>query len=159
MELVVGKNTYISLEEANNIIASRFISKDPIKKLWDSLSEKDKEVLIISATEKYDNESMLYMGYKQNENQKLQYPRRTYNNKIIECPIKIKVGLLLQGLKDLSLNDLEESKLKDLGIKSFSDGSGASVTFENSNAGEIKNRCGIYKEIWNSYFKEYSLYV
>lgn len=159
MELVVGTNSYVTLDEANELINSRFMDTDPIRKTWDNLSDDNKKILIISTTEKYDNSNLLYKGYKIVNTQLLEFPRRDNYNKLIECPVKIKVGLLVQGIKEIIAQSSEEEQLQNMGVHSFSDGSGASVTFESDNNKKLKNNKGFYNDVWHTYFAEYSYLV
>lgn len=159
MELIVGTNSYMTLEEANNFIATRFVSSDPVRKFWEQLSEEDKVVIIITTTERYDTNSMLYRGNKVMITQPLQFPRIDTYKQIVECPDRVKVGLLLQGIRDTASLNSEIEQMREMGIHSFSDGGGASVTFENSNSSnykKIKTKDGIYRDLWTTYFSEYS---
>lgn len=155
----VGINSYITIDEANDIISS-LISNNTLVELWNSLDDKDKEAVIVNSTEKYDNNKMEYIGIKKEKNQNLQFPRILDNYDILECPYKIKKGLLLQGLNDLSISTSSlstEQVLRMNGIKQFSDGSGASITFADAYEASIyKVGSGISKDIFDVYFSEYS---
>jgi hypothetical protein len=161
MDLVVGINCYFDVEEANKMVTTRFISTDPVRKLWEQLTEEDKKVIILNSTEKYDNSSMLYKGYKAVISQPLQFPRIDAFNNVWNCPDKIKLGLLLQGLRDVSTSNSELEQMYELGIHSFSDGGGASVTFESNRKTnrKIKNSLGISRDLWTTYFSEYSFLI
>ena len=100
MELVVGKNCYTDIKEADEIIKSIFMSEDDERKFWESLSDDNKSALIYSTTMKYDTDDMLYTGYKKDKNQSMQFPRINNFGCIIDVPYMIKVGLLLQGIKN-----------------------------------------------------------
>lgn len=153
MRLVVGDNCYFDVAEADEIMQSRFISTNKLRKLWDSLTDSDKEVIILSTTEKYDSDSFEYSGVKKDVEQSLQFPRLDFGN-IVECPNKIKTGLLVQGLTDLSEADSEEITLRESGVKSFSDGSGAKIEFDNDHS--KKNKLNICNNVWSLYFSDYS---
>ncbi len=154
MELVVGQNSYMTVAEADEIIASRFISTSNERKLWNSLleEEEDKSILIITTTEKYDNNTMLYKGIKRDVEQALQFPR-VIEGKIVECPETIKVGLIMQCIKDLVADSSEEESLKNMGVKSFADGSGARIEFSDTST---SNALNIDNKIWKQYFSEWS---
>jgi hypothetical protein len=149
----IGINSYFTLDEANKIIKT-LISTDPAVEIWNNLSDDDKECLILNVTEEYDNTECYYRGHKVDSNQTLQFPRYI-NGNIIECPSKIKKGLLLQGLRALKLDNTEEAQMREQGIVSFSDGSGAKVEFSDSFI-DKQSGTGIYNDIWNKYFREYS---
>lgn len=71
--LTVGNDSYVSLEDANNIIAAAFISTDSALQNWNNLSDNDKEVLLRQSCRSIDN--LKYSGRRQNTNQVLEFPR------------------------------------------------------------------------------------
>lgn len=151
--LVLNENSYITLDEANSIMNELLSTSDAVI-LWNSLSESDKESIIINATEQYDNDEMHYIGEKVSEDQPLQFPRKI-GNKEISCPYKIKKGILLQGIRSVEINNSEEEKLRENGVVSFSDGSGAKIEFSEGYISKYRTT-GIYKDIWNNYFRSFS---
>ena len=153
MELIIGQNSYMTVAEADEIVTSNFISTSTERKLWNSLDETDKAVIIVSTTTKYDSDSMCYIGYKDDENQRLQFPRVLNNGQIIECPDKIKTGLVVQAIKDLQTNNSEEAELILKGVTSFADGSGAKIEFSETSKNSV---CSLNKDIWNLYFRDFS---
>lgn len=154
MSIVVGQNSYMTVAEADLIVSSRFMSISKERKLWDSLSEEDKDILIVSTTEKYDNNTMMYKGVKKDTEQALQFPR-VINNKEVECPEAIKAGLIMQCIKDLIADSSEEESLKNMGVKSFADGSGARIEFSDTSTSNVIN---IDNKIWKQYFSDWSEY-
>ena len=46
MTLIVNKDTYITLEEANTYLSQHYVSTDPLLIQWNSLSDNDKEVFL-----------------------------------------------------------------------------------------------------------------
>lgn len=154
MSIVVGQNSYMTVADADLIVSSRFMSISKERKLWDSLSEEDKDILIVSTTEKYDNNTMMYKGVKKDTEQALQFPR-IINNKEVECPEAIKAGLIMQCIKDLIADSSEEESLKNIGIKSFADGSGARIEFSDTSTSNVIN---IDNKIWKQYFSDWSEY-
>ena len=155
--LEVGVNSYFDLEEAEQIMKS-FPKKNPYRVTWDSLEDnEDKEAIIVNTTRYVNKDSMLYKGVKIVYNQPLQFPRKDEYNRAFNCPEDIKIGILLQGIKELQTYDDEVTKLKENGIHSFADGSGASVTFESNSNVTSKNNLGLYNDIWKNYFKPYTL--
>lgn len=153
MGLVVGQNSYVTVTEADEIITSRFMSISNERKLWNSLSEEDKGILIVTTTEKYDNNSMLYKGIKKDVKQALQFPR-IINSKLVDCPETIKAGLIMQCIKDLIADSSEEESLKNIGVKSFADGSGARIEFSDK---ATSNSLNIDNKIWKQYFSAWSM--
>ena len=154
--LIVGVNSYVDINEAKEIM-SRLPKSEPNRVTWDNLDDEEKEALIYNATLNYDTDEMLYKGVKADKEQIMQFPRKDLFGRITECPEKIKLGLILQGTKEVQAYCSQEMQLRENGVHSFSDGSGASVTFESNSNANTKNNLGLYKDIWNKYFKPYTL--
>lgn len=158
MELIPYENSYMTLEEANGIISQLFLSSSKERVFWDTLSDDDKTVLILNATEKFDIPQMVYIGLKVSSTQNMEWPRLISGvNK--ECPNSIKRGLLKQMFMDYFDSQSDESKLIELGVKSFADGGGAKIEFANASdslSTTLKNKIGISKKIWRTYFAEWS---
>lgn len=166
MELIVGTNCYTDISQANQLIEDYMLSTNPIRVMWNSLQDEDKKTIILNSTMKYDNDAILYKGRKQSKDQSLQFPRIENCSDVIECPDRIKIGLLIQGIKELIAEQSESgefSVLQSRGVKSFADGSGARVEFASANelAGNnnVKNELGLYNGVFKTYFKQYTLYV
>ena len=153
MGLVVGQNSYMTVADADEIVTSNFISTSTERKLWNSLDENDKAVIIVSTTTKYDTDAMIYKGNKLSREQKLQFPRNIHN-RVVECPDTIKIGLILQALNDLRADSSEEADLKLQGVKSFADGSGAKIEFSETSKNSV---CGLDINIWHRYFSMWSM--
>ena len=156
MELVIGQNSYMTVAEADDIVASRFRSNSKEKQIWDSLDEKEKTIVIISTTEKYDNDNMLYKYKKAEINQHLQFPRMIDNGSIIECPETIKVGLLIQAILDIEEDDSEEKQLVRNGITKYKI-KDAEVAFKDNAFNIDKNSIGLNAEVWERYFSMWSM--
>lgn len=161
MELVVGTNCYTDIAQATEIIDNYLTPNDPIRKYWDSVAdEATKKAIILGSTHKYDNDSMFYKWFKQSANQHLQFPRVDMNNNVIECPLDIKLGLLVQGIK-VSINEkyTEYSELKAQGIKNYKI-KDASVEFfdviDSSDINTVQDNTGMYKIVYNQYFKNWT---
>lgn len=160
MGIIVGTNSYIDVQEANQLITDNFMSTDPIRVFWESLnSNSDKESLIISSTKKYDRDSMCYKWFKQDVNQSLQFPRVDIYKNVIDCPEDIKLGLLIQGIKENRLNKYAEyQELKSQGIKSYKI-KDASVewfdTFQIKDMDITRVDNGMFSDVYNQYFKDY----
>lgn len=161
MELVVGTNCYTDIAQATEIIDNYLTPNDPIRKYWDSVADDaTKKAIILGSTHKYDNDSMFYKWFKQSANQPLQFPRVDMNNNVIECPLDIKLGLLVQGIK-VSINEkyTEYSELKAQGIKNYKI-KDASVEFfdviDSSDINTVQDNTGMYKVVYNQYFKNWT---
>lgn len=157
MEIIVGTNSYFTLAECENIIANNFMSMDSKRIFWNTLSDNDKQVLIVYTHKKIDKDAMCYLGVKADKSQNLQFPR-IIDDCLVECPYDIKVGTVLAMLDFATKAVSNEEKLKELGIESYSDGSGASIKFNSAGIG-LKTVNGINKEHYIDYFKPYTILV
>lgn len=160
--MVVGVDSYISVDNADKLIRSRFMSSSKERKFWDGLDLEDKEIIIVSTTEQYDTDTMLYKGRKKDANQPLQFPRLDNYGNIIEVPERVILGYILIGIYDNIISQSDEATLKLSGVKSFADGSGARIEF--GGASDIsqeytKNSMGIFNGLFNKYIKQYTLLV
>lgn len=155
MELIVGQNSYMTVAEADEIITSRFRSTSKERQLWNNLGD-DKAVVIMSATDKYDNDNILYKYKKVDAKQNLQFPRIDDNGNIIECPEEIKKGLLLQALIDIDEEDSEEIQMIKKGVTKYKI-KDSEVDYS-SNASNInRNSFGFDNDIWNRYFSNFTI--
>lgn len=142
--IVVGSNSYLSLEEANKIINNEYFDTDDEYKIWSSLSEENKEKLLIKGTRVID--TIPFRGIKVSGRvESLQFPREIHGE-VIDCPYEVKVGLLVQALKTYANNGKQELKLQELGVKSYSINK-ASITFGDTNNTRMGN--GIYNEVYD----------
>ena len=64
---------------------------------------------------------------------------------------------MLQAIREIEDEQSEEIQLKNKGVKSFADGTGAKIDFETTT--KNKNQLDMYSDIWNKYFSEWSLLV
>lgn len=72
-ELTVGKDSYVSLEEANQYIADHYASTDSSRVQWEALSPEDQMVYLRKAAATI--ESLPLVGRKADVNQVMQFPR------------------------------------------------------------------------------------
>jgi hypothetical protein len=151
MELTIGVNSYMDLDEANNIIENELLDSDSEYTMWQSLSDDNKKKLIAKGTRIVDQ--LPFLGYKYNLNDKngLHWPRLV-NDEKIECPLEIKLGLLKQVLRDYSNSGKQETKLLELGVKSYSI-KGASITMGDKQVAKLD--IGIYNDIFNDCFRKW----
>lgn len=73
MSLNVGVNSYITVAEADELIADNFISTNEALVMWNSLQQSDKEALLIKSCRSIDQ--LRLNGKKLRTNQYLQFPR------------------------------------------------------------------------------------
>ena len=150
MSIEIGINSYMSLDEANEIMEEELLSNDNDLIAWKALSDTDKEKLIIIGTRLVNK--LPFLGIKYNDKIVLQWPR-VINNKEIECPRDIKIGLLKQVLRDYYNKNKQETKLQELGVKSYSI-KNASISFSDVNSNKLSN--GVYKDIYLEYFSKWT---
>lgn len=153
MGLIVGKNAYMDLNDANTIIENNLLETDEEYTTWSSLSDENKEKLIIRGTRLIDTLPFRGIKYNMREVEALQWPR-VINNEKIECPDDIKLGLLKQVLKDYSNKNKQENKLIELGVKSYSINK-ASISFSDVNTAKTSN--GIYNDIFSELLSNWVL--
>ncbi len=71
--LVVGENTYITIFEADALIAQRLDRYNELRLFWETFSDTEKEQYLIRAVEQMEN--VMYPGRKTFPNQPLTFPR------------------------------------------------------------------------------------
>ena len=153
MMLTVGVNSYMSLEEADAIIENELLDSDEEYTLWNSLSDKNKEKLIVRGTRTVD--AIPFRGVKYNISKvgELQWPR-LINNELIECPPEVKIALIRQVLREYKNSSKQETQLQEMGVKSYSINK-ASISFGDKNSTKLDN--GIYNDIYFELLKKWVL--
>lgn len=150
MDLIVGVNSYMTVEEADELVENVFFDTEEEYKLWNSLSESSKSKLIYRATKLI--ETMLFLGRKTGQGP-LNFPRFIWC-KNYECPDDVKIAILKQGLKSLSNQGKSEVNMQEMGIKSYSI-KGASISFSDSlNVGRLSN--GVYQSVYETYLAKWT---
>ena len=97
MELTVGKNSYITLEEAKQLLDDYVIEDavlDYVSTLNDNFISK-----IVNRSTKMVNK-LHFKGFKVDSKQELNFPRyeyRDYKKLYVECPDDVKVAIVLQA--------------------------------------------------------------
>lgn len=155
MELIVGTNSYMTLEEANDIVNKYFDEDDAEYVYWFGLKESKRTKLIYSVTEDVNN-TCLFKGHFVTREQALPFPR-CIDRQVVECPEDIKTAIILQILKDGVLKQSDEIKMQELGVKSFADGTGASVSFGDNK--ELTKVGSIYTDIYDKYLRKWSICI
>lgn len=149
MELVVGVNSYMDIEEADSIVLSEYLPDEEEYKLWSSLDNDGKSKLIVRATRVIEN--LPFIGVKLTPFG-MSWPRRVWGEDI-ECPDDIKIALLMNVLQEKKYAGTKEQQLQDLGVSSYKV-KDASISFKSSAdsvyAGNGKIE-GIYTNIYNTY--------
>ena len=157
---VVGVNSFISVAEADEIMSDNYMSMSDEMAWWNGLSESDKAVVLIAATNKLNNEQLMWIGQRVDDNQSLSFPRLDVRNGIeYDIDSTFKLGILKLVINDNSAYFNDMSKLVKSGITSFSDGGGMSVKFSDDivSKNSLKNsNIGIPNDIFRTYFIKYS---
>lgn len=152
MELVVNENVYFDLDEANKLVSDRLLSISDEYKFWNSLSDNDKAVLIITGTEIF--EKLHFIGSKLDNNQKLQFPR-LYKGDTVNISNNLKFGILLNLINKYKSQSSNESRLLKNGVKKYSV-EGASIEFQSdTNMIDRVLNNGVYKSVFDEYFINY----
>lgn len=147
MALIVGDNSFVTLEDAQGIVDNELYPDSPESQLWGSLDDKSKEIICKRGTQAIN--SLLFIGVRNTDKYKLKFPR--YINNIEVLPEEIKIATVLNGLKDKIIKSSDEYSMIDKGIKSFSEGP-YSMSFDTAKVSGIK----VYDEAYNyisSYIK------
>lgn len=161
-ELVVGENSYISLDEANSLVENNYISFSDEYKFWSSLSDNDKAVMVLNATNLITDDTFLWKGVRADSEQNLVFPRKLENDDIIEFSDKMKIGLIELVMRMNATNFNKFGQLIKNGISSFSDGAGMSVKFVDNIVNKISGKNSVDRipvDIFNKYFIEYTWLV
>ena len=159
MELQVGVNSYMNLDEVKQFIDD-YILTDAITEYVESLSDNYISKIINSATKLI--EKLDFKGVRVDSEQKLKFPRYIYNDfkkTLISCPDDVKAGIVLQAIYDSYYTNKYQDKLdmRKIGISSKSLGS-ASISF-NSNITDEKLKNGIYRDVFETYLRKYTIYI
>jgi hypothetical protein len=73
MDLVIGTNSYVTLDEATGLLESYLVSTDPLLTTYKNLSENDKKVVLYKSC--LDMQKLVYRGIKKANGQQLAFPR------------------------------------------------------------------------------------
>jgi hypothetical protein len=167
-ELIIGKNSFMDVAEADKIISDNYMDTDNEYQVWNSLSENNKSALIIKYTKYINNESLLYRGKKVDITQNMEFPRDVsnddqlsgiYDNDILDCPDEIKLAIVSLAVDNYISSQSEEAAMIRKGIQTYKI-KDASVTFNtdkgNNNNINIGGVGSMPRSIWDSCFKKYS---
>lgn len=150
MKLIVGENSYVTISEADKIIANYLTSDDALLSAYDNLDDEDKSIILYKSC--LDMQKLQYRGFKENSNQKLAFPRvNRLGYKSNEDMVK-----LAQVINSLSFMNSKStsSQLSDLssnGVTNFRLGS-FSVSFDGS-SGASKSNSGKVEGFLIEWFK------
>lgn len=146
MGLEVGINSYITVDEADDIVSDIYYSTDKELELWGKLETKDKEVAIKRATRVIN--TLPFIG-KKYIGSSMPWPR-WINYEYTECPYDVKAAVVAQALKDKMVKESEEYRLMDNNVKTYSI-KNASITFNTDKSNELSN--GVYISVYQEYLE------
>lgn len=73
MDLQIGINTYVTVEEADTYIASHYLSTNSARQTWENLTDEDKKASLLRSCMALN--SLKYTGRRKVAGQKLEFPR------------------------------------------------------------------------------------
>ena len=126
---------YVTLEYANEYVATHFLSTDDLRTGWEALSDEDKGVLLLKSFEAI--ETLVFTGHKSDPHQPNAFPR---------CPDKdVPEGVKAAQVENaVSLSDSSASedaafyeRLWQFGVESYSIGNLSEKTSEGAWAGVL----------------------
>lgn len=158
-DLIVGKNSFISLDESNDIMSSNFLSSSDERVWWDGLTDDDKAVVVLKAVNMLNNDKWFWLGQKIDTEQTLVFPRKLKNGDIIDIDFDFKIGLIKLIINQNQSQFNKYDELISKGVASFSDGGGMSLKFCDSVVNKKVNETSsdmIPDDIFKSYFIKYT---
>ena len=115
----------MTVEEADSIVNDVFFTDDDDAKLWAGMTDDSKSKVIYAGTKLINR--LPFIGVRYPGLNRMPWPRLTSAG-LTECPYDVKVAILKQGLRDRTNSNKNETKLQELGVKSYSI-KNASITF------------------------------
>lgn len=109
MSLDINKESYVTLDEANEIASKNYTSTSDILVKWNALSDSDKEVLLRNSCTSID--CLKFDGVKARANQSLAFPRKLSN------PVGIGYALFISQMYDNSLYSRDDQDGGLLAVK------------------------------------------
>lgn len=74
MSLSVGTDSYVTLSEANDLVASYFLSSDATRTAWNNASDSDREIALRKSCKSIDK-IRDFVGKRKYKSQTLEFPR------------------------------------------------------------------------------------
>lgn len=151
----VGVNTYMTLEEANQIVSDNFDETEDAYVLWSKLTPNEKKRLIVKNTKLVD--TLIWRGCRYPGYDRMAWPR-LITFRYTECPYDVKVGILTQGLtsKIYASDASNEQALIAAGVEMYKS-SKVQVRFNTNKIPYTKLNNGIYTDIFKMYFEKYTI--
>lgn len=151
MDIEVGKNSYMTIEEADKIVEDQYFEDDAEYEYWNSLDNKGKTRLILKGTSEID--ILPFLGSKV-VGFGMSWPRSIFGV-YTECPYDIKVAIVRHSISERLQNKREETSLIKNGVKSYSI-KGASISFSDDAGVKSKVAGVIDFDIYKSYLSKWT---
>lgn len=149
--LIIGENSYLDLDAANEFVDELYFEDSEENLLWKSLSDTNKEKLILGATSKIDQ--CMFRGRKMYPESRLNWPR-VINDSYFECPNSIKMAIIKQGIQELIYKKTDEYKFISKGVKSYTVKNSSVVFSDNYN---VFLKTGIFIDVYKEYIERWTL--
>lgn len=140
----------MTVEEADSIVNDVFFTDDDDAKLWAGMTSDSKSKVIYAGTKLINR--LPFIGVRYPGLNRMPWPRLTSTG-LTECPYDVKVAILKQGLRDRTNSNKNETKLQELGVKSYSI-KNASITFGDQ-LSKLKLTNGVYQDIFSEYLENW----
>lgn len=148
--LSIGRDSFVTLEEANSIINELYLDDEEEKVIWSKLSDSNKEVLLRRGTIALNKFN--YIGHRDVNSNPLKFPR--YINGVNVIPYDIKKATVIQSLYSQVVKGSEYHRLRKNGVSSMTVGP-SSISFSNDSSSNDNCVCDeayslIYRYVVNS---------
>jgi len=110
--LKIGINSFLTLEEAEDIVATELYPSSDEVKLWESLDDISKENICKLGTMAINQFN--YVGQRDTSKYNLKFPR--YIRGVEVVPREIKIAAVVNGLMDRLVKNTQEYKLINKGV-------------------------------------------
>lgn len=125
MSIVVGTNSYITLEEANELIEAYLVDSDVLRVAWEAASNANKTVYLLMSCMQL--ETLPFNSAKEDSTQVLSFPRTDGDTSKIQIAQALQAASLTNVVQQDETN--QRATLRASGVKSFKIGN-LSETFE-----------------------------
>ena len=150
MRFILGENTYMTLEEANEIMTDEFASDSAELAIWNQLDLLGKQRLILNGTRIIN--TLVWIGRQYPGYQELAWPR-IIQYRYVDCPYDVKVAILKQALLDSINDEKQEVSLQELGVKSYKIKDASIEFIDGHNRSKLAN--GIYEKVYKIYLEKW----
>ena len=142
MKLIVGENSYVTISEADKIIANYLTSDDALLSAYDSLDDDDKSIILYKSC--LDMQKLQYRGFKQNTKQTLAFPRvnalgyKSSDDMVKLAQVINSLSFINSKSTSSQLSELTGSGVSNFRLGSFSVSFNGSVGASKSNSGKVE---------------------